>query len=68
MIENGMFKRQTGEHRECSDEAQAREEWANAPRTQGTWVLVVGGVELAEAEELDDTRQDEDSKQIQFPF
>ena len=58
MIKNGMFKRQTGEHRECSDEAQAREEWANAPRTEGTWVLMVDGVAVAEAEEL---TEDEDA-------
>ena len=50
MIKNGMFKRQTGEHRECSDEAQAREVWANAPRTEGTWVLVIEGAVEAEAE------------------
>jgi hypothetical protein len=51
MIENGMFKRQTGEHYECSDEAEAYDVWANAPKTEGTWVLVVGGVAVAEAEE-----------------
>lgn len=53
-MKNGMFKRQTGEHYECADEAQALEVWENAPRTEGTWVLVIGGVESLQAEELSD--------------
>jgi len=58
MIKNGMFKRQTGEHRECSDEAQALEVWANAPRTEGTWVLMIDGIAVAEAEAEELTEDD----------
>ena len=52
MIENGMFKRQTGEHYECATSWQALEVWANAARSEGTWVLMIDGISVAEAEEL----------------
>lgn len=58
MIENGMFKRQTGEHYECATEMQALEVWANAPRTEGTWVLMIDGIAVAEAEELSEDEND----------
>jgi hypothetical protein len=57
-MEYGMFKRQTGEHYECSNEAEALEVWANAPRTEGTWVLMIDGIAVAEAEKLSDDEND----------
>jgi len=50
MIENGMFKRQTGEHYECANEIEALRSWVYAPKTEGTWVLMVNGIETLEVD------------------
>ena len=50
-MEFGMFMRQTGAHRECHSEEEAWVVWVNAPRTQGTWCLVINGVVVEEEEE-----------------
>ena len=48
MIDYGMFKRQTGEHYECVNESEALRSWVYAPKTEGTWVLMVNGIETLE--------------------
>ena len=58
MIKNGMFKRQTGEHYDAKCATEALEVWANAPRTEGCWVLMIDGIAVAEAEELSEDEND----------
>jgi hypothetical protein len=50
-MEFGMFCAQTGAHRECHSEEEAQIVWINAPRTTGTWCIVIGSVVVKEEEE-----------------
>jgi len=52
-MEFGMYCAQTGAHREATCFTQAMDTWQNAPRTPGTWVLVIDGIEVKEEEEYD---------------
>jgi hypothetical protein len=47
-MEFGQFCAQTGAHREATCASQALDTWQNAPRSEGCWVLVIDGVEVAE--------------------
>lgn len=44
MIEFGMYCAQTGASREATCASQALDMWQNAPRSEGTWCLVLDGV------------------------
>ena len=52
MIQYGMVCAQTGAHRETTDEAQALVVWEHAPRTDGTWQLILNWVVVKEEEEV----------------
>ena len=51
MIQYGMVCAQTGAHREATNEAQALDIWEQAPRTEGTWRLVIDWEVVKEEEE-----------------
>jgi len=44
-----MYHAETGAHREATCLTQVLDMWQNAPRSEGTWVLVVDGVEVDSA-------------------
>jgi hypothetical protein len=48
-MEFGMYHEETGAHREATCATQALDMWQNAPRSAGTWVLVVDGWEMQAA-------------------
>ena len=48
-MEFGMYHAETGAHREATCAAQALDMWQNAPRSAGTWVLVIDGWEMQAA-------------------
>ena len=50
MIKFGVFCMQTGEHREATSAHDAINLWESAPRTVGTWCLVIDG-EIKETQE-----------------
>lgn len=50
MIKFGVFCMQTGEHREAVSAHHAINLWESAPRTVGTWCLVIDG-EIKETQE-----------------
>ena len=52
MIKYGMICTQTGAHREATDTAQALDIWEHAPRTEGTWRLVINWEVVKEEEEF----------------
>ena len=45
----GMYHTETGAHREATCATQALDMWQNAPRSAGTWVLVVDEIEVDSA-------------------
>jgi len=47
-MEFGMYCAQTGASREATCASQALDAWQNAPRSAGTWVLVIDGIEMKE--------------------
>jgi hypothetical protein len=48
-MEFGMYHAETGAHREATCAAQALDCWQNAPRSAGTWVLVIDGRAMEQA-------------------
>ena len=52
MIKYGIICAQTGAHREATDKAQALDIWEHAPRTEGTWRLVIDWEVVKEEEEF----------------
>ena len=52
MIQYGVVCAQTGSHRETTNEAQALDIWEHAPRTEGTWRLIIDWETVKEEEEI----------------
>ena len=52
MIRYGVVCAQTGAHREATNAVQALDIWEHAPRTEGTWRLVLDWVVVKEEENL----------------
>jgi hypothetical protein len=47
-MEFGMYCAQTGASREATCASQALNMWQTCPRSAGTWILIIDGIEMKE--------------------